>query len=184
MVYDIGEYFRSPVIIKGDRVVLRKLTVADAGDMYEYAKRKDVTRYLLWEPHQSVDATKRYLKYLQKQYAKGRCFDFAVTLDGKMIGTVGFAGTDAENSAAEIGYVINPLYQNNGYATEALGLIKDLAFGRLGIHRVFCRILEGNEPSRRVCEKNGMCEEAFFRSALFIKGGFRSYYVYSALNAG
>lgn len=185
MLYDIDKCFRSPLGLKGKNVILRRLSVADAADMYEYSCRDDVTRYLLWNPHLSVDQTKKYLKYLQKQYAKGLLYEFAVTLpDGKMIGTCGYAHVDRENSAVEIGYVINPKYQNNGYATEAVGLCRDFAFYNLCMHRVFCRILEGNEASRRVCEKSGLVEEAFLRSALRVKGSFRSYYIYSALYSG
>ncbi|MBO4217701.1 MAG: GNAT family N-acetyltransferase [Clostridia bacterium] len=185
MLYDIDSCFRSPIGLKGERVILRRLTVGDSADMYEYARLESVTRYLLWSPHDSEAHTKKYLKYLQKQYAKGGCFDFAITLpDGKMIGTCGFAHVDRDNNAVEIGYVINPKYQNNGYATEAVALCLDFAFSKLGMHRAYCRILEGNEASRRVCEKNGMVEEAFLRSALLIKGDYRSCFIYSALNNG
>lgn len=183
MLYDIDTCFRSPIGFEGRSIILRKLTPADAADMYEYARIPEVTRYLLWSPHTSESQTKQYLKYVQKQYSKGGCFDLAVTLpDGKMIGTCGFARVDRENHAVEIGYVINPKYQNNGYATEAVSLVKCFAFFRLGMHRVYCRILEGNEASRRVCEKNGLREEAFLRSALLIKGSYRSYFIYSALS--
>ena len=183
MLYDIDTCFRSPIGFEGRSIMLRKLTPADSADMYEYARIPEVTRYLLWSPHTSESQTRQYLKYVQKQYAKGGCFDLAVTLpEGKMIGTCGFAHVDRDNRAVEIGYVINPEYQNRGYATEAVSMIKSFACYRLRMHRAYCRILEGNEASRRVCEKNGMREEAFLRSALLIKGDYRSYYIYSALS--
>ena len=185
MLYDIETCFKVPIELRSENIVLRRLAVSDAADMFEYSRIEEVTRYLLWSPHQSQSHTKSYLKYLQKQYTKGLCHDFAVTLpDGKMIGTCGYAHVDLENSAVELGYVINPAYHNNGYATEAVALCKDFAFTKLGMHRAFCRILEGNEASRRVCEKNGMAEEAFLRSALYVKGVYKSYYIYSALNTG
>jgi len=37
-----------------------------------------------------------------------------------MIGTCGFARIDFSNNVGEVGYVVNPEFQNRGYATEAL----------------------------------------------------------------
>ena len=43
MLYRI--FSRMPVM-KTDRLTLRRLTVSDTADMFEYARREDVTRYL------------------------------------------------------------------------------------------------------------------------------------------
>ena len=79
------------------RLVLRGLRVADSYDMYEYARRADVTRYLTWKPHPNREYTKEYLEYILTRYRAGEFFDWAVIWheDGepgdKMIGTCGFA---------------------------------------------------------------------------------------------
>lgn len=43
------------------RLRLRKMTPSDSGDMYAYARREDVTKYLLWDPHPNLAYTKAYL---------------------------------------------------------------------------------------------------------------------------
>ena len=45
-----------------------------------------------------------------------------------MIGTCGFTRIDEENRIVEIGYVLNPSYWGNGYATEAVNIVLDFAF--------------------------------------------------------
>ena len=54
---EITRIFRNPPYIETRRLVLRKMQKNDAADMYEYASRSDVTRYLLWEPHESESYT-------------------------------------------------------------------------------------------------------------------------------
>ena len=49
-----------------DRLILRRMTKRDAADMYEYSRLSEVTEYLLWHPHSSIDHTKTYLSYLEK----------------------------------------------------------------------------------------------------------------------
>ena len=60
--------FRDPPIIETERLYLRRMLKRDSEDMYEYSSSREVTRYLLWEPHISETYTRKYLVYLQGQY--------------------------------------------------------------------------------------------------------------------
>ena len=48
--------------IETERLILRRFTVEDAGDMYKnWASDPEVTKYLTWPPHESVEFTKSLL---------------------------------------------------------------------------------------------------------------------------
>ena len=51
-----------------ERLLLRKIRLSDAPDMYEYSKDPSVTQYLLWDPHPNVEHTRNYIDYLQDKY--------------------------------------------------------------------------------------------------------------------
>ena len=159
-----------------ERLILRFMKPQDAADMFEYAQREDVTKNLLWSPHESVDFTRAYLKQLQKVYRRGDYYDFAVTLkdSGKLIGTCGIVTWDKENRACEIGYVINPDYRGKGYAPEAANAVCDFAQDRLGVHRIYAKHMAENEASHRVMEKIGMKYEGTHKDMLFVKGKYRT----------
>ncbi len=163
-------------ILETPRLILRRMKVSDAEDMFDYARRAEVTRYLLWDCHPDVQSTREYLQYVQKQYEEGEFYDWAVILreTGRMIGTAGFTSFDDDNNAAEIGYVINPDYRGIGVAPEAVGEIMKFGFLRLNLHRITARYMEGNDASRRVMEKCGMSFEGTFRSSLMVKGDYRT----------
>ena len=170
--------------IETERLVLRQLRTSDAFDMFEYARRPDVTRYLLWSPHPNIEHTRQYLEYLQTRYAVGDFYDWAVVLksEQKMIGTCGFVKFDLTNNNGEIGYVINPAYAGHGYATEAAYAVLRFGFENLKLRRIQAQYMVGNLASRRVMEKLGMTEEGTLRDAYLVNGSYRTVTVFSAIN--
>lgn len=157
-----------------DRLTLRRLEEMDTPDMYEYASRPDVTRYLTWKPHPDRAYTRDYLRYLADRYAAGMFYDWAIVYepDCKMIGTCGFTAFHCTSDSAEVGYVINPNYWGRGIASEALELVLQFGFTELKLHRIEARFMQGNEPSRHVMEKVGMTFEGYLRDAMFVKGNY------------
>ena len=151
--------------------------------MYEYSRDENVTRYLRWFSHPSPQHTKNYIQYLQGEYRKGSCFDWAVVekKSGKMIGTCGFVSFDTENASAEVGYVLNRAFWGKGYTPEALRRVLTFGFQTLSLHRITARYMEENIKSSRVMEKCGMTFEGFERKAVLIKGRFETVGVYSIL---
>ncbi|MBQ0125668.1 MAG: GNAT family N-acetyltransferase [Clostridiales bacterium] len=181
-IYDI--FTKIPTLYT-ERLTLRKMSVYDADDMFDYAKRPETSEYLLWSPHESVRFSRGYLRFLQGQYARRNFYDWALVLrrGGKMIGTCGFSHFDAENNAAELGYVINPDFWGMGYAAEAISRVMRFAFENMGLNRVFVRILEGNTQSMRVAEKCHMRKEAVHKNAITVKGKYKTYIEYAILKS-
>lgn len=155
------------------RLTLRAMRVTDCDDMFEYAHRADVTRFLTWSPHPSREYTKDYLDYIGKCYRSGEFFDWALIWHGdcaqKMVGTCGFTRFDYDNNSAEVGYVINPTYRGMGIAPEALRRVIEFGFCELELNRIEARYIVGNEVSRRVMEKVGMRFEGVRRQSLLNK---------------
>ena len=162
--------------IRTERLLLRPMHVTDAMDMFEYASREEVTEFLLWSPHRTLSYTRDYLRYIEDRYAIGDFYDWAVTLadSGKMIGTCGFTRLDLPHNSGEIGYVLNPDFHHNGYATEAVSAILKFGFEELGLHRLEARFMQGNDASRKVMERLGMTFEGFHRDAMFVKGSYKT----------
>ena len=181
-VYSI--FSRIPTL-QTERLILRKLSMDDTDDMYEYACRADVTEFLTWSPHPDKAHTFDYLSYLQKRYKTGDFFDWAIVCRDteKMIGTCGFTRFDFANNSAEIGYVINPKFKGKGIATEVVGKVIRFGFENLALNRIECRFMTENNASRRVMEKNNMTFEGIRREGMLIKGTYRDIGVCSILRS-
>ena len=171
--------------VKTERLILRKITVDDVDDMYEYSSDENVTKYLTWSPHADKAYTLEYINYLQSRYRSGDFFDWGVVVksNNKMIGTCGFTRFDYVNNSAEIGYVLNSEYHGMGFAVEAASEVIKFGFEKLGLNRIECKYIIGNDASRRVMEKNGMSFEGIRREGMLIKGVYRDIGVCSILKS-
>ena len=179
----IYKIFSNIPSLETDRLILRKLMVNDYEDMYLYACRSDVTQYLTWKPHPDPFYTREYLEYIATKYSMGEFYDWAVIdkSNQKMIGTCGFTKFDFHSNSAEIGYVLNPEYWGEGYATEAVNSVIEFGFERLGLVRIEARYMEGNTASRRVMEKAGMTYEGMMRSAMLVENEYKNIGICSIL---
>ena len=169
--------------LRTDRLTLRRLKQSDTDDMFDYAKRQDVTEYLRWYPHQSKKYTSDYLRYVSARYNLGDFYDWAVIENesGKMIGTCGFTSFDLPHNSAEIGYVLNPDFHGKGYATEAAARVVEFGFSQLGLHRIEARFMRENTASLHVMEKLGMTLEGYRRDGMLIKERYRTIGICSIL---
>lgn len=180
----IAKVFSKPPKLYTGRLILRAMDHRDHRDMYEYASNPEVTRYLLWAPHESPDYTRRYLKNVEASYKKGQFFDWGVELaeEGKFIGTCGLAAVDIANNCGEIGYVFNPAYWGMGLATEAVSRVIHFCFDELKFKRLESRYMVGNDASRRVMEKCGMKFEGIRRQGIFVREGYVDIGICAILN--
>ena len=171
--------FSSIPELETERLLLRRLNVTDIEDVFKYTSDENVSKYLLWYPHPSMDFTRRYLKYVDKKYKKNEFYDWAVTVDGHVVGTCGFTSFDIENNAAEIGYVLRSDMWGRGLAAEAARAVITFGFELLELNRIEARLMVENAGSARVLEKCGMTFEGVHRGAILSKGKYRDIAVYS-----
>ena len=179
----IHSVFSNMPTLETSRFVLRKMSLDDTDDMFEYSKNAEVTKYLSWSPHPEKQYTFEYLTYIQDRYKTGDFYDWAIVCKDtqKMIGTCGFTCFDFPNNSAEIGYVINPDYHGQGIATEVSARVIRYGFEMLALERIECKFMMENRASLRVMEKNGMTFEGIRRSGMLVKGEYRNIGVCSIL---
>ncbi len=173
---EIVRIFSEMPTIETERLILRPMRVSDAADMFRYARRSDVTTYLLWFPHPSQSYTEEYLRYIEKRYRLGEFFDWGVVdkESGRMIGTCGFTRFDYPHNVGEIGYVLSPEFHGKGLGTEAASRVLRFGFEELSLHRIEVKFMQGNEASLRVSQKLGMQFEGYRRDAMLVKGTYRT----------
>lgn len=179
----ICSVFSNIPTLRTERLTLRRMSINDTDDMFDYAKRQDVTEYLLWYPHQSKKYTSDYLRYIGTRYNLGEFYDWAVieTQSGRMIGTCGFTRFDLPHNSAEIGYVLNPEFHGKGYATEAAERVLEFGFEDLSLHRIEAKFMQGNDASLHVMKKLGMTLEGYRRDGMLVKQKYRTIGICSIL---
>ncbi len=169
--------------IETDRLFIRKLTMEDAEDMFDYASNDEVTKYVSWDTHRTIKDTKNFLSYVMDQYCQAKVAPLGVELKetGKLIGTVDFVWWKPDHRTAEIGYVISHRYWGKGICTEAAKALIDFGFNQMNLVRIQARCFVENIASAKVMEKCGMKYEGTLRKDLFSKGKHWDIKMYSIL---
>ena len=102
---------------------------------------------------------------------KDKSFAFAITLNGKVIGSIGvFRQDNIHYRTAEMGYYMGEKYWGRGYMTEAVKLVCDFVFENTDIIRIFAEPFAYNSASCRVLEKAGFRFEGVLRSNAYKNG--------------
>jgi [ribosomal protein S5]-alanine N-acetyltransferase len=169
--------------IETERLLLRKITLNDASDMFEYASNPEVSEYTMWSTHTSIEDTKYFLKSLTKMYKRRELVDWGIVhkAEKKFIGTCGFVEWSMTHSRAEIGYALSARYWREGYMSEAVNAIIEFGFREMLLNRIVGRCEVNNIASARVMEKVGMQLEGILRQQLFVKGRYWDLKIYSIL---
>ncbi|MEU3414914.1 GNAT family protein [Streptomyces sp. NPDC006658] len=176
---------RVAVPVATDRLVLRLFTPADAEDRYAYQCLPEVARYLYRPPLTREGCAESIAARAEGTgwRADGDTLLLAVCRADEpgVVGEVVLTLTSAHARQAEIGWVFDPRHAGRGYATEAAAALVALAFGQLGVHRVFARLDALNTASARVCERLGMRREAHLVESDLDGDRWGSEYVYALL---
>jgi [ribosomal protein S5]-alanine N-acetyltransferase len=170
--------------LETERLLLRKMRLDDAEAMFAYASDPEVTRYVPWDTHRSMEDSESFLGFATEGYERGDFGGWGVVLkdDGVFIGTCGIdVGYAPEHARAELGYVLSREHWGKGLMPEAVRAVIRLSFGRMGLNRVEARCIAENTASARVMEKAGMTYEGTLREREFIKGAYRDMKLYSIL---
>lgn len=138
------------------QLFLRRFVPEDAESIFAgWARDKDVTRFLRWNPHESIRETRAILKNWCAAYdEEPDYYNWAICLkDGRLIGSIGVM---PGRLGCEIGYALAKAYWGRGYATEALIAVRDYLFTS-GVEPLWCCYAEENPASGRVIQKAGFC---------------------------
>ena len=170
--------------LQTDRLILRRIKWQDAQDMNNYTTDSEVSKYVLWDKHESMSDTLDAIRSMRRQYRLGRPASYAIIHKetARMIGTIGFMWIDVTNRSGEIGYSLSREYWNQGYATEALRKLIDFSFKTLKLHRVEAQYDIRNQASGRVMQKAGMNLEGTLHDRLINKGEYCTVSIYAIIN--
>ena len=179
----IEDVFADLPTLETERLVLRRMRLEDASDLFEYASDPEVSLYTTWYPHQSIDDSREFLTRILSLYENTQLADWGIVhkADAKFIGTCGFADWSPYHSRAEIGYAMSRKYWGQGLMTEAARRVIDFGFENMQLNRVDARCMIENIGSARVMEKSGMTYEGILREHMYAKGRYDDLKIYSIL---
>jgi ribosomal-protein-alanine N-acetyltransferase len=163
-----------PSVLCTSRLLLRPIAVTDARDNFAYGSDPQVTRYVTWPTHRTIDDALDFVNRRVRAYETGPVLHWAITEgEGRpMIGCIGIDAISDQHFSGELGYVLARPFWKRGYMTEAARTVIDATFRFTPLNRVEAWCLVANLASARVMEKSGMIFEGIRREASYFKDEF------------
>jgi len=154
------------IMIETPRLLIRSFDEKDGPALFEYLSNPNVYRF---EPGEPISMEKA----LELASKRSRNNDFWAVIQKNTQQLVGHLYFKQVEPAAfltwELGYIFNPLFHNNGYATESASALIQYGFKQFDIHRVTAFCNPENIASWKVMEKIGMTREGKLKKNVFFR---------------
>lgn len=170
--------------LESERLILRKLSIKDADDMFEYTKDSEVTKFLSWDAHRNINQTMDFINNTLKEYEGIKSYPYAIELKSvhKFIGVIRAYDIDNHNKRCEISYILNPEFQGNGYMVEAINLFITHCFNQIGFFRIQAKCMITNNNSEKLMQRLGMEYEGVLKNYWVYKGTVQDAKLYAITN--
>lgn len=145
--------------IQTDRLILRKITMNDAHQMfYNWANDPKVTKYLRWQPHQDIEETRNIISIWINKQSQPFFYNWVIVCkeNNEAIGTIDLFNVNLIEKSCELGYCLSKKYWNQGIMSEACSAVLDFAFHKVNCTTVLACHHIDNIASGKVMEKNKM----------------------------
>ena len=143
--------------LRTDRLLLRRFRSSDWQDVHAYLSSEEVVRFEPYGAHSEAESQEETVH----RAADIRFWAIELKASAKMIGNLYLA--PQASGCWELGFILNPGFQKQGYATEAAKALIAAFFEEGLSHRIEARCDPLNEDSWHLLERLGFLREAHLR---------------------
>jgi RimJ/RimL family protein N-acetyltransferase len=149
-----------------ERLTIRRFRPEDAGDLFEYLSDPQIYRF---EPCETIDRVLAGQRAAEMA-ASSDFWAIELAAAGKIIGQLYLRQIEpAEHLTCELGYILSPAYQRQGFGSEAASALVQRVLTAGGMHRVVAHCNPQNTASWRLLEKIGFEREGLLRQNVFFR---------------
>lgn len=161
--------------LRTERLILRPFVWEDAGDIFDYASRPEVSKYTTFKTHTSLDDAYFFLREIVLfEYLKDDIGPLAIEYQGKVIGSLELRHVTLPLSEhiREFGCVLNSTYWGMHFMEEAAHALFEYAFAQPGIEKILARYVSNNKAVCHLSKILGFQVDGIERAARFLDGEF------------
>lgn len=171
------------LVLKGERIRLKLTTPEDAEDHLSYylANRDFLAAF---EPRReesfyTLEGQRKELTERFQQFLQGGLINFGIFRGDELIGKIQLYNIIRGSFRnAMIGYALSRENLNQGYMSEAVGILCDYCFNDLGLHRLEASTLMSNVASQKVLLNSGFQLLGINEKYLQIDGVWQDHHTY------
>jgi ribosomal-protein-alanine N-acetyltransferase len=170
--------------LKTERLLLRKLTMDDAEDIFFLRSDETVLEFVGKEPAATIKDAENFIKGINDDIDANELIMWGITLKdnpGKVIGSICYWRLLKQHYRAEIGYALHPEYWKKGLMKEAILKVLDYGYDTMQLNSIEARISPANIASAAILESTGFVREGYLKEEYFFRDKFFDTAIYSRL---
>ena len=140
--------------IQSNRINLRPIRDDDLVNVFKGLSNKEVTHY--YAVHfETLEATAEQMGWYNDLIQNDTGVWWTICINDEFTGAIGFNDWDKQKASAEIGFWLLPEYWKKGYVSEALPMVIEYGFSKLGLGKIEAFVEVDNLASKNVLDKAG-----------------------------
>lgn len=115
-------------ILKSDKLILRELSISDADAIFNIRTNREINKLIKRETFKNIEDAKEFIEVCHQEFLKENRIFWGIEFNNILIGSIVYHRISIKDNYAEIGYELNPDYQQKGIMSEAMETV--LTFGK------------------------------------------------------
>jgi len=158
-------------------VVLRPLEEADLPHLMRWSEDPELRKLTGETAPMDEEGARAFLEKVRTDESRRW---YAVTVGGRIIGETGLLRIFPAWRTTDVSIILGE-ERGKGHGTQAMGLMLDLAFGELGMHRASIGVVGFNVGALRFWEGLGFRKEGVQRDGYLLEDGYHDFVMMSLL---
>lgn len=160
--------------IETAQLSLRPIELRDVEAVARYHLLPNVQRYMIRQARDHIEVAEavEHMRGQVQLNRPGETLVLAIEREGdkRVVGQIALTWSDATAGQGELRFAIDPAMAGNGYLTQAISAMLDLAFGHFAMHRITVRCDGRSHHTNALMQKLGFRLEAHYREHALFRG--------------
>ncbi len=142
-------------VLETERLTLRKLNLNDTKAIFGLRTNKEVVEFIDRKTLNNLSETRAFIDRISQLTTnnKGVFWVIESKNNNQVIGTIGLRNFEDEEDYAEIGYELDPSYQQKGFMSEAFEVVLKYGFKQMELKTIEAFTHKNNTASISLLEK-------------------------------
>ncbi len=140
--------------LKTERLTLRQLTFNDIEVIYELRSSKEINKLISRKTPNNLEESEDFIKVCHIEFKNENRIFWAIEFKNEVIGTIVYHKIKTDKNYAEIGYELNPDFQQKGLMSEALKVVLEFGIEKMQLKTIEAFTHKNNIASIALLKKH------------------------------
>ena len=140
--------------LKTERLILRELNFNDVQAVFNLRSSEEINKLISRKTPDNLEEAKEFISVCLSEFKKGNRVFWAMEFNKEIIGTIVYHNISSKNNYAEIGYELNPKFQQKDFMSKAMKAVLEFGKTKMNFKTIEAFTHKNNIPSITLLEKH------------------------------